>query len=143
MGLKKLILELVDSFRDRVDPQKPAKLTPFKIKLDKAQGAPSFPKAMKLGPRRQCDEHNQEIAKQVGTLTGREVIETNEAEYYSQVVLARKANMTWRFCVDFRHLNAITQGFSFPLPNIKQLQQKYNTSIQLSLRTSCERHQAR
>ena len=71
VGLKELILEFVDSFRDRVDPQKPAKLPPYKIKLDKALGAPSFPKAMKLGPRRQCGEHNQEIAKQVGTLTDR------------------------------------------------------------------------
>ena len=82
-GLKSLILEFVDSFRDKVDPKQPAKLPPYKIKLDKVSGSFHFPRAMKLGPRRQCNEHNEEIARQVGTLAEREVIETSSAEFYS------------------------------------------------------------
>ena len=41
-------------------------------------------------------EHNLEIAKQVDILLEREVIEVSTAEYYSQVVLARKADQTWQ-----------------------------------------------
>ena len=41
------------------------------------------------------------------------------SEYASPVTLAKKADGTWRFCVDYRKLNAITKEAKYPLPRIE------------------------
>ena len=43
------------------------------------------------------------------------------ASHAASVVFARKADGTWRFCQDYRGLNAITQRSVEPLPHVDQL----------------------
>ena len=45
----------------------------------------------------------------------------SEASYYSQVILAAKPDGSYRFCIDYRHLNDATESASWPIPNIKQM----------------------
>ena len=52
------------------------------------------------------------------------VILRSQAEYYSQVHLTPKANKSWRFCIDYRALNAASQGMGWPIPNIPEMLQR-------------------
>ena len=49
------------------------------------------------------------------------IIRPSNAAAYSQILLTPKKDGEWRFCVDYRALNNITQGKKWPIPNIKDL----------------------
>lgn len=46
------------------------------------------------------------------------IIEESCSPWFSPVVLVRKKNNTWRFCVDYQGLNAVTIKDSNPLPRV-------------------------
>ena len=65
------------------------------------------------------------------------VIEPSTSPYNSPVVLVRKKDNTYRFCIDFRRLNAITKFDTEPMGNQEDLiaklrGDKYLTKLDLS-----------
>jgi hypothetical protein len=60
----------------------------------------------------------EETQRQVDELVKRGVVKESESPWAAPVVLARKSDGTWRFCVDYRRLNAVTERDSYPLPRI-------------------------
>jgi putative transposase len=62
-----------------------------------------------------------ECRKQVANLLDRGWIVPSRASHAASVVFARKPDGTWRFCQDYRGLNAITQRSVEPLPHVEQL----------------------
>ncbi len=49
------------------------------------------------------------------------IIQRSTSPYNSPVVLARKADGTWRFCVDYRQINAVTERDGYQLPRTNDL----------------------
>lgn len=56
------------------------------------------------------------------------VIEPSTSPWASPVVLTKKKDGTWRFCVDYRKLNEITVNDVYPLPRIDDALSKLDRS---------------
>eukprot|EP00741_Cyanophora_paradoxa_P017329 tig00020961_g16739.t1 len=70
-------------------------------------------------PPRRVSPHAEAFARdEIKRLLELGLIQPSQAAYGSPVVLAPKKDGTWRFCVDYRRLNAITERDVFPLPRI-------------------------
>ena len=59
---------------------------------------------------------NEEVKKMLQS----GVIRRSTSPWSSPVVLVRKKDGSWRFCVDFRKLNSITHKDAYPLPKIEE-----------------------
>lgn len=96
----------------------PANITPYEITL-KEDNAWATPKHS-TGARLSSPLKQEEIARQVDLLLAAGVIQPSSAPQWSHTVLARKKNNKWRFCIDYRDLNAQSESVGWPLPNIIQ-----------------------
>ena len=69
----------------------------------------------RLGPQKE-----QEAERQIQDLLARGMIEPASGAWSSPVVLVKKKDQSWRFCVDYRKLNAVTLQDAYPLPRIDE-----------------------
>lgn len=67
---------------------------------------------------RYSQPENEEIAQQVKSMLDKDVIQPSTSPWSAPVVLAKKKDGTWRFCIDYRALNNITLRDMYPLPRI-------------------------
>ena len=68
--------------------------------------------------RRHPRAHLDEIDRQVDELQQNDFIEPAASPWASNVVLVKKKDDSYRLCVDYRQINAITYKDSYPLPHI-------------------------
>lgn len=69
-------------------------------------------------PRRLGPEKDQIVEQEVKKLLEQGMIEPADSEWSSPVVLVKKKDGTWRLCVDYRKLNAVTRKDAYPIPRI-------------------------
>jgi len=78
-------------------------------------------KPINIRPYRYTPEQKNEIETQVKEMLRPGLITTSSSPFSSAVLLVKKKDQTWRFFVDFRHLNAISLKKSYPMPVIDEL----------------------
>jgi hypothetical protein len=74
-----------------------------------------------LRPYRYNLAQKDKIERQVAQMLEQGIIQLSSSPFASPVILVLKKDQTWRFCVDFRQLNAITIKNRYPLPVIDEL----------------------
>jgi RNase H-like domain found in reverse transcriptase/Reverse transcriptase (RNA-dependent DNA polymerase)/Integrase zinc binding domain/Integrase core domain len=72
-------------------------------------------------PRRHTPEEQKVIDQEVDKMLKDEVIRPSISPYASEVVLVKKSSGSWRVCIDYRRLNAVTIRDRYPLPRIPDL----------------------
>ncbi|KAL6459687.1 hypothetical protein MHYP_G00314460 [Metynnis hypsauchen] len=73
---------------------------------------------IKLRPHRLALAKRVVAERLVREMASTGVIEPSSSPWSAPVVLAKKKDGNWRFCVDYRRLNAVTKLDSYPLPRI-------------------------
>lgn len=73
-----------------------------------------------LRPYRHTPALKDEIERRVTEMLQSRVIQHSNSAFSSPALLVKKKDGTWRLCIDYRHLNAITIKGKYPLPVIDE-----------------------
>lgn len=65
--------------------------------------------------------HKDELERQCTTMIDQGIVRRSDSAFSSPVLLVKKPDGTWRFCVDYRALNALTVKDAFPIPVVDEL----------------------
>lgn len=74
-----------------------------------------------MRPYRHKPEHKTEIEAQIKEMLKAGVIQPSHSPFSSPVILVKKKDGSWRLCIDYRQLNAMTVVSKFPVPVIEEL----------------------
>ncbi|UYV63096.1 hypothetical protein LAZ67_2003113 [Cordylochernes scorpioides] len=85
----------------------------IKHKIETDDHAPT-----KQRPYRVSGMERKIIQQEVDRMMQQDIIQFSESPWSSPVVLVKKKNGSWRFCVDYRRLNKITKKDVYPLPRV-------------------------
>jgi len=112
------IQALVDSFPDLFTP--PVDLPPSRACN---HSIPLLPGAspVYIRPYRYPPSLKDEIERQVNEMLSQGIIQPSSSSFSSPVLLVKKKDGSYKFCVDFRHLNALTAKSKFPVPVFEEL----------------------
>jgi hypothetical protein len=112
--LEALLSEFEDIF------SAPAALPPRRA-LDHAITLDSTAHPVNSRPYRYSPLQKDEIERQVQEMIAAGLITNSMSPFASPVLLVKKKDGTWRFCVDYRKLNSVTIKNKFPLPIVDEL----------------------
>jgi len=117
-GLQDLLQLLLDAFSDLFEP--PKTLPPsrsFDHRIHLLPG--TSPVAVR--PYRYPQLLKDEIERQCADMLRQGIIRPSTSAFSSPMLLVRKKDGTWRFCVDYRALNGATVRDMFPIPVVDEL----------------------
>ena len=109
------LLQLYDQLFREPTHLPPSRQAYHKIKL--LPGA----QPVRIRPYHYSPIQKNEIDRQVQQMLQTGVVRPSTSDFASPVLLVRKKDGSWRFCVDYRHLNAITTKHKHPMPVVDEL----------------------
>ena len=72
-------------------------------------------------PYRQTPKMREETERQTKEMLANGIIRESDTPWHSPTVLVKKRNGEYRFAIDYRELNKITEPISFPIPTITEV----------------------
>ena len=76
-------------------------------------------KPVRLPPHRATPPMHEVIEKETREMLQQGIIRESSGEWTSPVVMAKKKDGSWRFCVNYKKLNSITVADRYPLPKVE------------------------
>ncbi|GBM61439.1 hypothetical protein AVEN_96552-1 [Araneus ventricosus] len=113
---KEELLHLLEEFGDIFDINKKSRKSRcngVKHRIETSDNVPT-----KQRPYRTSATERRAIENEVQRMLKEDVIQPSDSPWSSPVVLVRKKNGEWRFCVNYTRLNKITKKDVYPLPRI-------------------------
>jgi hypothetical protein len=77
-------------------------------------------------PYRYPAAHKDELERQCANMMEQGIVWRSDSPFSSPVLLVKKPDGSWRFCVDYRALNAMTLKDAFAIPVVDELLDKLN-----------------
>lgn len=78
-------------------------------------------KPVNIKPYRYSPMQKDEIEQQIVAMLQQGIIQPSSSPFASPVLLVKKKDGTWRFCIDYRALNEITVKNKYPIPIVDEL----------------------
>jgi len=113
-----LLVELLDSFGDVF--AEPSRLPPKRAhdhRITLKTGA----QPVAVRPYRYPAAHKDELERQCAAMIAQGIVRRSDSPFSSPVILVKKPDGSWRFCIDYRALNALTVKDAFPIPVVDEL----------------------
>jgi len=117
-NLERISRARLSVFNTKFSPE-PAYVTPLKLEVDDRAWRN---KVNQANVRLHSPAKRLEVTKQIEKMLPLGVIKQSQAPYFSPVHLTPKPNPgEWRFCLDYRRLNAATKPNGWPILNIADM----------------------
>lgn len=99
---------------------KPQGLPPIRA-TDHCIHLPPLQASINVRPYRYPHYQKAEIERHIQKMIGEGIIQHSNSPFFLPVLLVKKKDGTWRFCFDYRALNAVTIKDRFLIPTVDEL----------------------